>query len=546
MPAPSAYLDRANRLRGASRPLSSAAVLGCLVALIAVGGCRHGRTVYDDGLAEHILPPPGIGVVPPATHAAGPLGASPSNLPDDTHQNPPSQIADARPPKAVAADGAACPAMTLPEAIATAFRLQPRLRVYLEGVEQAHGGQQIAFAPFLPTAAAGYHVGGFNLNAGGEGVPVAGAAIPVEFLPPSGVVPVPLNIDSEYALAELRLQWLLVDFGRRLGRYRQAEIAVDVAQMQSERAFQTTANEVATAYYQVLRTAALRRTAAEAVRRAEDDLDLAKKLKKGDVVLRENVLRAEVELAQARHGLDAAEAASGVAGSSLNLAIGLNVSAPPTVEDVADAPPFDRTLADCLQSAVGRRRELRVARAGVEAAQQGVQAAHADFAPRIVAEGDLVDFQQARPRDHADIALGKIQLEWGLFEGGKRVGELRAADAKVRSAAAEAESVADLIAFQVNEAYRVTVAARKGIDLARPAVDQAAESYRLVRARYKEGEATPSDIIDAETALVRAQESYFNSVYDCLIALARLDYAMGTSPTPDSLPDDGAACKTGP
>ncbi len=163
-----------------------------------------------------------------------------------------------------------------------------------------------------------------------------------------------------------------------------------------------------------------------------------------------------------------------------------------------------------------------------------------------MAEGDLLDFQQANPRDHADVALGKIQLEWGLFEGGKRVGEMRAADAKVRSAADEAESVADLIAFQVNEGYRLTVAARKGIDRARPAVDQAEESYRLVRTRYKEGEATPSDIIDAETAFVRAQESYYNSIYDYLTALAALEYAMGTSPTPDSLQADGAGCGTGP
>lgn len=87
---------------------------------------------------------------------------------------------------------------------------------------------------------------------------------------------------------------------------------------------------------------------------------------------------------------------------------------------------------------------------------------------------------------------------------------------------------------------------RKGIDRARPAVDQAEESYRLVRTRYKEGEATPSDIIDAETAFVRAQESYYNSIYDYLTALAALEYAMGTSPTPDSLQADGAGCGTGP
>jgi outer membrane protein len=523
----------ANRLR-ASRSLPRGSVLACLVALAAAGGCRQGGVIYDDGLASHVLAPPGVAVAPSSPEAP------PSLRLDAGEKNPPAKTDEAAHQEAIAADGAVFKAMSLTDAIATAFRLQPRLRVYLEGVEQARGGEQIAFAPFLPTAAAAYHVGGFNLNAGGEGIPVSGSPIPVAFLPPSGVVPIPLTIDSGYELAELRLQWLLVDFGRRLGRYRQAEIAVDVAQLQSERAFQTTANEVATAYYQVLRTMALRRTAEEAVRRAEDDLELARKLQKGDVVLRENVLRNEVELAKARHELDNAEAAAAVAGSSLNLAIGLNVSVPPTVEDVADAPPFDRSLADCLQTAVDRRRELRVARAGVEAAQQGVRAARADFAPRVVAVGDLLDFQQAKPRDHADIALGKIELEWGLFEGGKRVGELRAADAKVRSAAAEAESVADLIAFQVNEAYRQTAAARKGIDRARPAVDQAEESYRLVRSRYKEGEATPSDIIDAETALISAQESYYNSVYDYLIALARLDYAIGTSPTPDSLPSDGA------
>ena len=539
--AQSARFLGANRLRRASRSSRRAAFLGCLVAL-AAAGCRHDRTVFDDGLAEHILPPAAQGA-----DAPGPPGTPPAPRPDAADKNPPAQAGDAKGrEETVAVDGAACKPMSLSDAIALAFRLQPRLRVYLEGVEQARGGEQIAFAPFLPTAGAGYHVGGFNLNAGGEGVPLGNSPVPVAFLPPSGVVPIPLTIDSGYELAELRLQWLLLDFGQRLGRYRQAEIAVDVAQLQTERAYQTTADEVETAYYQVLRTAALRRTAEEAVRRTEDDLDLARKLKKGDVVLRENVLRAEVELSQARHGLDVAQAAAAVAGASLNLAVGLNVSAPTVVEDAADPPPFHRSLADCLQTAVSRRRELRVARAGVEAAQQGVRAARADFAPRVVAEGDLLDFQQANPRDHADVALGKIQLEWGLFEGGKRVGEMRAADAKVRSAADEAESVADLIAFQVNEGYRLTVAVRKGIDRARPAVDQAEESYRLVRTRYKEGEATPSDIIDAETAFVRAQESYYNSIYDYLTALAALEYAMGTSPTPDSLQADGAGCGTGP
>src|SRR4029077_4904912 len=185
---------------------------------------------------------------------------------------------------------------TLPEAIETAFRQQPRLRVFMEGVEQAQGGEDIAFAPFLPIAMAGASVGGFDLNVGGNSPPL-GPIPGFTFLPALGSIPIGLNLNTGYELADLKLQWLICDFGRRLGRYRQAGLALDIAQLQSERAYQTVANEVSVAYYQVLRTRALRKTANDAVRRAEDDLDVAKKLAKGGVLEKEKVLRAEVQLA---------------------------------------------------------------------------------------------------------------------------------------------------------------------------------------------------------------------------------------------------------
>src|SRR5207244_6453447 len=125
----------------------------------------------------------------------------------------------------------------------------------------------------------------------------------------------------------------------------------------------------------------------------------------------------------------------------------------------------------------------------------------------------------------------------GPFEGGKRVAELRVADSKIRTAMAQAESIADTIAFQVTEAYRNMITARLAIDRSRPAVAQAEENYRLVRARAKVGDATSSEITDAQSTLTRAQQAYLNSVHDYLIALARLEYAMGVTLTPRSSPD---------
>jgi outer membrane protein TolC len=424
--------------------------------------------------------------------------------------------------------------LTLADAIGLAFRLQPKLRASLESIQQAQGRENIAFAAFLPTATSAFLAGGYHIQAGGTGFPIPSVPNSPNFtvFPLLGTVPVGLQGQTGFEVAELKLQWLLCDFGRRLGRYNQAGLAVDIAQLQTQRAYQTVANDVAVAYFQVLRARSLHRIATESVRRAEDDLGVARHLARGGVIEREKVLRAEVALAQAQRALDTAEEAQAVAVAALNLAIGLNVSAPTGVMDTGDIPPFTLSLTECLQAAVAARREFQVARESVQVAQVGSRVARADFAPRIVAEGNLLDFQQSNPRGHFDLPFALVKLEWGLFEGGKRVAELRMADSRIREAMAQAESIADAVAFQVNEAYRQLVAARKGIDRSRPAVAQARETYRLVVARSRQGDATPAELTEAEASLTRAEQDYANSIYDYLTALERLRYAMGTTATP--------------
>jgi outer membrane protein TolC len=506
-------------------------------------GCSHSRNCCPEGLAQRILPPVNLDVheeLPtPKNVSPEPSGGNAARfgqpqVAEDTDSNEVKPVSLTQ--ESVVAFGPTQP-LTVTEAIDTAFRQQPRLRVYLESVEQARRGEDIAFAPFLPMAAAGYSAGGFDLNVGGNSVALGLGPLPgFTFIPGLGSIPFGLEVKSGYELAEIKLQWLICDFGRRLGRYRQAGLAVEIAQLQSDRAFQTVANEVAVAYYQVLRTRALKKTAQDAVRRGEDDLEVAKRLEKGGALEKEKRLRVEVQLAESQRLLDAAEGAEAVAVAALNLAIGFNVNAPTGVVESSDVPPFTQPLAECLQTAVGLRREFQVARRSIQVADEGRRVAKADFAPRIVAEGYANDFQQSSPRAHADLAVGYIKLEWALFEGGKRVAELRTQDSKIRAAIAQAESIADTIAFQVTEAYRNMMTARLAIDRSRPAVAQSEENYRLVSARAKVGDATSAEITDAESTLTRAQQANLNAIHDYLVALARLEYAMGVTPTPGNSP----------
>jgi outer membrane protein len=218
--------------------------------------------------------------------------------------------------------------------------------------------------------------------------------------------------------------------------------------------------------------------------------------------------------------------------AALDLAIGLKSDQPISVVELPEVPPVRLSLAGCLETAVHERREFKVIRNTVEVAAEGTRIARADFAPRVVADGSLYHFQQQALNDNLDMRLGFIRLDWVLFEGGRRIAATHVAESLVRQAMAQAESIADNIAFQVNEAYRHTVRSWAGIEDARPAVEQARENYRLVQARLREGAATPTEIADAQASLTRAQENYLNARYDYLIAVDRLQYAMGVGQTP--------------
>ena len=244
------------------------------------------------------------------------------------------------------------------------------------------------------------------------------------------------------------------------------------------------------------------------------------------------VLRAEVQRAETLQAHHATTEAEFIALASLNLAVGLKCNQPVRVVEPPEASPPGLSLADCLETAVRERREFNVVRSTVEAAVQGSRVARAEFAPKVIADGSLLDFLQQHNDGRADLRVGFIRLEWTLFEGGRRIAATHVAEAQVRQAMAEAESIADQIAFQVNEAYRVAVTAWVGIADARPAVDQSRENYRLVQLRLREGAATPTEIADAQATLTRAEQNLLNARYNYLIAMDRLQYAMGVGNTP--------------
>jgi outer membrane protein len=176
--------------------------------------------------------------------------------------------------------------------------------------------------------------------------------------------------------------------------------------------------------------------------------------------------------------------------------------------------------------AAADRPEVDLIRQTVAAADEGRQAALGEFLPRVFVRADVGH------TDGDNVATGwqegvGLHVDTPIYAGGRHGGELVSAKADIASAIAEAQTVLDAISLEVNLAYYDVSAAREQIDLSRPAVVQAEENLRLLRVRYRNGNSTPTDIVDSEAALTRSQQRFFSAKYNYLAALARLDYAIG-------------------
>jgi outer membrane protein TolC len=264
----------------------------------------------------------------------------------------------------------------------------------------------------------------------------------------------------------------------------------------------------------------------EAVRDAQRILaDTAARHQEG-LAEREAVLRAEVELTQSQQFLLVARQAVRDAQATLNVEMGRPAQVPLRIAEIEVQPAFKDTLEGCLGWAAINRREILIAREAVAEAEGGVQAARGDLLPKVYVRGVVLRADSSGPLNTFIEGIG-IHAEQAIYDGGRYRGELRRSEAQVSSAFAGLKSITDNVSLQVSLAFEAIDTDLQRIELGRTSVRQARENLRLTRVRYDKGTATPTDIVDAQTALVQAETNYYTAIYGYLEALAQLDYAVG-------------------
>jgi outer membrane protein TolC len=309
-------------------------------------------------------------------------------------------------------------------------------------------------------------------------------------------------------------------------RISQSEIARRQADAQEDMVRQQVRFEVLRAYYGMIVARARKEVADEAARMAEADVRRIRDMFEEGAVVASDLLASEVQLAEFRQQQIQAEGDNVIARAALNTALGVAIDTPQKISGQL----LERQFAalgqeEMIGLAMLHRPEMARARFGMQSAKEQRRGAQSEFLPRLDVFGSVGLSSNNLSNGSADYAIG-ASITFNLFDAGRKARIARARSAE-DMAAAEQEQTANQIRLEVVRAYQQYVSAREQMAVAARAAEQAKEVLRIVRDRYEAGLTTITEVLRAETALVRSRMSVLKARYDHYIGYAGMLMASG-------------------
>ncbi len=320
--------------------------------------------------------------------------------------------------------------------------------------------------------------------------------------------------------------------GRREGSVNASRRLVEVAEMEVGRTDQEVKLDATSAYYNVLQTRNMVELNKESVERLELHLKNVQAQYAVGTVAKADVLRSEVELADAQQELIKAENSYEISLANINNIIGLPLDTEILVNDNLSYLEYAKTLDNCLSFAGDNRPEIAQAVKRVSAAKSEIQAARAGYIPQININAAHGWDKDKFPGDEkASWSIGAT-VNFNIFDSNTTRGSVDAAQGTLTQREAQYRQTRDGVFLEVRSDYLSLREAEKRIYTASVTVEKAQEDYKIAQVRYQAGVGTNTDVLDAQVALTKAQTNYVQALYDYNTSWANLEKAMGVPVMP--------------
>lgn len=315
--------------------------------------------------------------------------------------------------------------------------------------------------------------------------------------------------------------------------YRRAQALEAVARVKSEIASRGLVVTVVQDYYGLLSAQRKYANAQLGATEAQSFLDLSHKLEHGGEVAHSDVIKAQIQAND--RGRDLREAQLAMDKARLDLAVLLfpNFDENYTVVDDSELAPPLAAFDEFARAAQKNNADVRLSTEELNAAGHELGSARAGFLPSLTLDYfygiDAPQFATRGPDGvnnlgYAASATLNIPIwNWGATRSKVIQAGLRQKQAQRELSLAQRKLLADMRTLHAEAS-----AALSELQLLKDSADLAAESLRLINLRYRGGEATVLEVVDAQNTLTQARNAWSDGVVRYRAALADLQTLTGT------------------
>jgi len=415
--------------------------------------------------------------------------------------------------------------LTLQESIELVLKQSVIIHAAREGVTGAEAQKKEALTGFLPKLSTSYNYSRLN-------------EAPTFLFP--GVPPlVPRTLmttgtrDNYYWTLEAKQP--IFAGGGILANYEVNSLGMDIAKMDELATIQDIIQEVKVAYFHIIKAEKILEVAVHSVTQLKAHRDMSQHFFDVGMIPRNDLLHAEVELANGLQYRVRSENGVEMAKSRLNTILRRGIDTPIKAEDLLTRELFEKSLAECLKVAMENRPEIKAYALKVEQAKSMVKLARSEYFPNVNVVGNYTRFGDepgvsGSPYRDQESWYVMAVANWNFWEWGKTKNRVDLSRSRENQSSDALTNIKDQITLEVKNAYLLLREAEKQLEVSKKAVEQAEENYRISVERYKEQVATSTDVLDAQTLLTRAKSDYTNALGDMNISRAKLERAMGVHP----------------
>lgn len=284
------------------------------------------------------------------------------------------------------------------------------------------------------------------------------------------------------------------------------------------------------------------RVAEKAVRQKEKHLEMARNRRAAGVATDLDVLRAEVDLQNARTALLRLGGERELQRGRLNAVMLRPIDTPIEPSDTLAFEPMEVSVDEAVREAWANRPEATAVTLERRINEELVGVAKGEGRPSL-------DFNGAygwSVREPGNFFAGdftkwsaNVTLTIPVFDGFRTAGKVAQAQARRDKVAQDALALENQIRLEARDAVDVLNVAKSVLDAAELNMAQAQKALDMTEANYRYGAATFLDVLDAQAAQVEAESNHVLALHAHAMARASLRYVMAQDPLGPETPPSG-------